>query len=145
MTDPTPTRPRRDRETGREERMEILRLLEAGDVTADEAGMLLDALDIGKSAGVPGGAEPDEPTRPIAGNGGTARGLIRIRVTEGEQARGNLAVPFALIEAGLGIAEQFVPEYLVDAKTIREAIKSGSRGPILEVNDGAQRVEIVVE
>ena len=122
----------------REERLEILRLLEAGTITADEAATLLDALD---RAGL-----PPANSGPAAVRGAEAR-LVRIRVTESTTGRAvvNLAFPLGLIKSGLDIAGQFVPEYLPKVDAIRESVTSGFRGPLVDVDDGGQRVEIIAE
>ena len=122
----------------REERLEILRLLEAGTITADEAATLLDALDRASL--------PPANSGPAAVRGAEAR-LVRIRVTESTTGRAvvNLAFPLGLIKSGLDIAGQFVPEYLPKVDAIRESVTSGFRGPLVDVDDGGQRVEIIAE
>ena len=122
----------------REERLEILRLLEAGTITADEAATLLDALDRA--------ALPPANSGPAAVRGAEAR-LVRIRVTESTTGRAvvNLAFPLGLIKSGLDIAGQFVPEYMPKVDAIRESVSSGFRGPLVDVDDGGQRVEIIAE
>ena len=126
------------REQLREERLEILRLLEAGTITADEAATLLEALD--RAAGPP--ANSGSATLRSA----EAR-LVRIRVTESTTGRSvvNLAFPLGLIKSGLDIAGQFVPEYLPKMDAIRESVTAGFRGPLVDVDDGGQRVEIIAE
>ena len=122
----------------REERLEILRLLEAGTITADEAATLLDALDRA--------ALPPPNSGPASSRSDEAR-LVRIRVTESTTGRAvvNLAFPLGLIKAGLDIAGQFVPEYLPKMDAIRESVTTGFRGPLVDVDDGGQRVEIIAE
>jgi hypothetical protein len=122
----------------REERLEILQLLEAGTITVDEAATLLDALDRA--------ALPPVNSGPAAVRGAEAR-LVRIRVTESTTGRAvvNLAFPLGLIKSGLDIAGQFVPEYLPKVDAIRESVTSGFRGPLVDVDDGGQRVEIIAE
>jgi hypothetical protein len=122
----------------REERLEILQLLEAGTITVDEAATLLDALDRA--------ALPPANSGPAAVRGAEAR-LVRIRVTESTTGRAvvNLAFPLGLIKSGLDIAGQFVPEYLPKVDAIRESVTSGFRGPLVDVDDGGQRVEIIAE
>ena len=122
----------------REERLEILRLLEAGTVTIDEAATLLDALDRA--------ASPPANGRTAAQRNIEAQ-LVRIRVTDSANGKAmvNLACPLGLINSGLDIAGQFVPEYLPKVEAIRESVKAGFRGSLLDVDDGGQRVEIIVE
>jgi hypothetical protein len=125
------------RDQMREERLEILCLLEAGSITADEAATLLDALD--------------RAALPPAISGSAARSaearLVRIRVTDSTTGRAvvNLAFPLGLIKSGLDIAGQFVPEYLPKVDAIRESVSAGFRGPLVDIDDGGQRVEIIAE
>lgn len=137
MAESAPSRSSRP-EAVREDRLEVLRLLEAGTVTADEAATLLDALDRS--------FPPPEEPRPAL-HGGRGEGVVRIRITESgsERAMTNLAFPLGLIESGLKIAGQFVPDYLPKADAIRESVKTGFRGALVDIDDGGQRVEIVVE
>jgi hypothetical protein len=122
----------------REERLEILRLLEAGTITADEAATLLDALDRA--------VVPPPQNGPASLRNAEAR-LVRIRVTDSTTGRAvvNLAFPLGLIKSGLDIAGQFVPEYLPKVDAIRESVTAGFRGPLVDVDDGGQRVEIIAE
>ena len=122
----------------REERLEILLLLEAGTITADEAATLLDALDR---------AAPPLPNNGPASLRSAEARLVRIRVTESTTGRAvvNLAFPLGLIKSGLDIAGQFVPEYLPKVDAIREAVTTGFRGSLVDVDDDEQRVEIIVE
>ena len=126
------------RDLMREERLEILRLLEAGTITADEAATLLEALDRAALPPPNGGS--------AAARSAEAR-LVRIRVTESTTGRVvvNLAFPLGLIKSGLDIASQFVPEYLPKVDAIRESVTAGFRGPLVDVDDGGQRVEIIAE
>jgi hypothetical protein len=126
------------RDQMREERLEILRMFEAGAITVDEAATLLEALD---RAGI----------SPVASESTAPRGAesrqIRIRVTDSETTKAmvNLAFPLGLLKSGLDIAGQFVPEYLPKAEAIRESISAGFRGSLVDVDDGGRRVEIIVE
>src|SRR5215213_971760 len=72
MVEPVPLRSSQ-RDQMREERLEILHLLEAGTITADEAATLLEALDRATL--------PPPTSGPPAARNAEAR-LVRIRVTE---------------------------------------------------------------
>ena len=139
MTDLVPVRPTR-RDPMREERLEILRLLEGGAVSADEAATLLDALDRADRQLPPAVADNPPP------GGGRAR-QVRIRITEGDRERPtvNLAFPLGLVDAGLKIARKFAPDVLPNAEDIRESVTTGFRGHLLDVDEGGERVEIIVE
>lgn len=135
--DTATTRMRSD--TGMDERLEILQLVESGVVTAEEAATLLDALDRP--------AAPGRESRTEVGDGRRGGGLFRIRITEAGSPKPtvNIALPLKLIDAGLSIAGQYVPEYLPKASELREAVLSGMRGTILDIQDAEDRVEILVE
>jgi hypothetical protein len=137
MVEPVPLRPSQ-RDQVREERLEVLRLLEAGAITADEAATLLEALDRATL--------PPPSNGPAAPRSAEAR-LVRIRVTDSETGKAtvNLAFPLGLIKTGLDIAGQFVPDYLPEEKAIRESLTGGFRGALVDIDDGGQRVEIIAE
>lgn len=126
------------RDQMREERLEILGMLEDGGISVEEAATLLEALD--------------RAAEPPVGNGAAAprhaEGRhVRIRVTDRSAGKAlvNLAFPVGLVGSGLDIASQFVPEYLPTVEAIRESVGAGFRGSLLDVDDGGQRVEIIVE
>lgn len=125
------------RDQMREERLEILGMLEAGGISVEEAATLLEALDRAAEPPVGNGAAP----RPAEGR------QVRIRVTDRSAGKAlvNLAFPVGLVGSGLDIASQFVPEYLPTVEAIRESVGAGFRGSLLDVDDGGQRVEIIVE
>jgi hypothetical protein len=136
MNDTTPIRGGQSRrDQAEDERLEILRMVESGTITADEAARLLDALGDAERAA------PAPPPRPGRGR------QVRIRVSDSAtgKAKVNLVLPIGLIDAGLGIAQRFAPERFVDSATIREALSSGVSGPLLDVDDKGERVEIIVE
>lgn len=126
------------RDQMREERLEMLGMLEAGGISVEEAATLLDALD--RAAEPPAGNAAAAPRH--------AEGRqVRIRVTDRSDGKAlvNLAFPVGLVGSGLDIAGQFVPEYLPTVEAIRESVGAGIRGSLLDVDDGGQRVEIIVE
>lgn len=145
-----PTEPVRARRSGgagsggdatRDERLEVLRLLESGAITADETAALLDALD--RSERADRGGERGEPA-PRAFGGDAKR--LRLRVSDASgKAKVNLVLPMGLLDAGLGIARRFAPDQTADATAMRDALREGFRGPLLDVDDNGERVEIVVE
>jgi hypothetical protein len=139
MNDTTPIRSanaRRDQSS--DERLEILQLLQDGAVTAEEAARLLDAL--GETDRAPQRGTAPEPA---IGHGRH----VRIRVTDHKSGKSqvNLVLPFRLVDIGLSIAQRFAPERLGDTSAIREMLYSGTRGPLVEVDNEGAHVEISVE
>jgi hypothetical protein len=134
-----------------EERLEILRLVENQTVTAEEAGRLLEALDRSDRRGqsqamtAPFTPFPSPPGPP--GPPGPAVGSVRIRITDTStgKAKINLVLPSRLVESGIKLAKRIAPDHMLDSREIRRSIEEGYWGPLLDVTDDNQRVEIIVE
>jgi hypothetical protein len=121
-----------------EDRIEILKMVESGTITAAEASTLLDALDEADQSIVP----PESPAR----RKGTVS-HVRIRITDVKSGRSNVNVvlPIGLLDMGLGVVRRFVPNADNNMGVIRDALSSGNLGPIVSVEDDGERVEIIAE
>ena len=124
-----------------EERMRVLKLIEDGKISAEEGARLLAAL--GKS---------DKRARRQRGTAdGRAEGegrWLRLRVsdTRSGKTRVNMTIPLGLVNMGLAVGARFVPDVAgLDVEAIRNALRSGLHGKILEVRDDDELVEIYVE
>ena len=122
-----------------EERMQILKMIEEGKVTAEEGAKLLAALSAGSKTDV---------TRREAGVGSAKQ--FRVRVTDLTTGRNkvNVNIPMSLVNVGLKMGARFAPEVEgINFDEVMAAIKSGSQGKIVDVVDdeGGERVEIYVE
>jgi len=120
-----------------EERMQILKMIENGTITADEGAKLLAALDAGAAKGA--------QSTP----GGQAR-WMRIRVTDMNTGRTkvNVNLPMGLVNFGVKMGARFAPEMEdIDLDEIIQAIKEGAQGKIVEVEDEEdnERVQIYIE
>ena len=124
----------------------VLRLVAEGRLTAEEAGPILDALDLRTADPAPGSASG----RPHTSSGpGDARPdddapakALRVEVREGGRTVINLRVPLSLGRAAIsqvpGISE-------ATSARIREAIAAGVKGPIVEVDDDGDTVRVSLE
>jgi hypothetical protein len=120
-----------------EERMQILKMIEAGTITAEEGAKLLAALEES--------AEKSEG----ATSGGKAR-WMRIRVTDLKTGRAkvNVNLPMGLVNFGMKMGARFAPEMEnLDLNEIMQAIKEGAQGKVVEVedDDDNERVQIYIE
>ena len=128
----------------KEERMQILSLLEEGKISAAEAARLLDAVR-------------EAPAAPAARPDGGGSGRLHIQVTDSATGaqRVHLTLPAALAKfaARLAAKEEIAAE-LADAgisaddlERVQEAIASGTVGTVLEVADGDRgyRVDIWID
>jgi hypothetical protein len=131
----------------REERNRILRMVEAGEVTAGEAAQLLDAL---------AEAEPErererERERSIDRSRVRSR-TLRIRVSslnpKQQRVQVSTTIPLSLIRISLRLGARLIPQLSNSAlEDLLRAIESGASGRVLDVQDleEGQRVEIFAE
>lgn len=131
-----------------EERLEILRLVENQTVTAEEAGRLLEALDRSdRSYAASQATAPTAMFVPAAPAPPMPQRSVRIRITNIASGKPqiNLVLPYRLVDSGIKLAKRFAPEHLLDSRDIRRSIDEGFSGPLLDMVDGEQRIEIIVE
>ncbi len=117
-----------------QERMQILKMLEEGTVTAAEAAELLSAVD-----------KTGRPS-PESFHGRWMRVVVSDQGTGKEKVR--VTVPLGLVEVALRLGARFVPSSVpLDPQEVLEAIRSGEPGKIIEVEDleHGERVEIYVD
>ncbi|CAN5667212.1 hypothetical protein BH23CHL7_BH23CHL7_12950 [soil metagenome] len=117
----------------------ILRLVEEGALTPDEADQILAALD-SEPAGQPLSAQPAGPQSGTAG--GPARHL-RIEITDNGRKVVNLRVPINIASFAAGIVPGLSD---TDAERIRQSVHAGVRGALVDItSDDGSRVLIVSE
>ncbi len=124
-----------------EERMRVLKLIEDGKISADEGARLLAALD-------KNGKRARRRRRAKAPAGEEEGRWLRLRVsdTKSGKTRVNMSIPLGLVNMGLAVGARFVPDVAeLDVEEIRNALRSGLQGKILEVHDEDELVEIFVE
>lgn len=129
-----------------EERMQILKMVEEGKVSAEDGAKLLAALS--SANGGSGGAQTSAAYANIRSGSGAK--WLRIRVTDAGTGRQkvNVNLPIALVSVGTKIAARFAPEAeSLEINQIVEAIKAGAQGKIIDVMDDedGEHVEIYVE
>ncbi len=116
-----------------EERMQILKMIEEGKISAEEGAKLLQALSAAKSEKRKSAG--DEPR------------WFRVRVTNLDTGKDkvNLNFPMGLVNVGFKLGARFAPD--VNFEEIMAAIKSGAQGKIVDVVDeeDGERVEIFIE
>ena len=119
-----------------EERLRILKLIESGQVSAEEGGQLIEAL-----------AANQERDRPRAA---AQPRVLRVRVTDVSSRRQkiNVTIPVSLVGIGLKLGAKLARRMeSANADQIMRAIEGGSLGRIFEMQDldEGERVEIFVE
>jgi hypothetical protein len=117
-----------------EERLQILKMIEGGQITAEEAAKLLSALE-----------EPSEGEKRREGQ----PRWFRIRVTDLKTGKRkvNMYFPFKLLDVAARMGAKFATPAGLNIEEMVRTIKEGAKGKIVDVEDdqGAERVEIYVE
>ncbi|MEI8307095.1 MAG: hypothetical protein WCF99_08505 [Chloroflexales bacterium] len=115
------------------ERNRILKMIESGQVSADEAAHLLDAI----------GPAPRPADRQRSR-------LVRVRVTNLHTGRqtANVTIPVSLVNVGLRLGARLAPHLSgSDVEALIHGIEGGASGRLLEWQDleEGERVELIVE
>lgn len=121
-----------------EERMKILKMVETGQISAEEGAKLLAALSSSSRPKAPSVAAADQPK------------WFRVRVMDLSSGRSkvNVNIPMGLVNVGIKMGARFAPEVEgLDFDEIMEAIRSGAQGKILDMvnEEDGERVEIFIE
>jgi len=125
-----------------EEKMMILKMLEEGKISADEADELLESVENGGK---------EEQRKAEGEEASEKKGkFFRIKVTdtETEKTRANIRIPLSILGIGRKLGVKFAPEFgNLDQEQITEAINSGQMGRLLDVYDeeDGEHVEIFIE
>ena len=117
------------------ERLQILNMVEAGTITPEEAARLLEALD--RSDRKRAQAQP----RMIGPRN------IRIRVVGAKSNRTDVDVtlPLGLVNTIVAMANRFAPGRIPDLTELQNQIDHGFIGPLVDIENGEDRVQILVE
>lgn len=115
------------------ERLQILKMLEQGQITIQEAAELLSAVE-----------------KPQTGPGSTRGRWMRVRVVETTSGRDkvNVTVPLGLVDVALRLGARLVPKTSkFDPQHVLEAIHDGDKGMVMKYEDfeAGERVEIYVD
>src|SRR5512136_272839 len=124
-----------------EERMQILKMIEAKQITAEEGAKLLGAL-----------GEKDKGDSPAPKPSPSTSGKwFRVRVTDLKTGRRkvNVNIPLSLVDVGMKMGAKFAPAGVegLDMNQIIAAIKGGGEGKVVDVEDeeDGEHVEVFIE
>jgi hypothetical protein len=124
-----------------EEKMMILKMLQDGKISADEAAKLLESLESGSKKD--GKKQPEEPRK---GEGK----FFRVSITDipTGKMRANIRMPLSVMGIGMKFGAHFAPQIDgVDSNQLMDAIRNGQVGKIIDVydDDDGEHVEIFIE
>ena len=128
--------------TTKEERLKVLKMIQSGQVTADEGARLLESLRTQERDD-----SHSQEERQSAAKSKRMR-MLRIRVTDLETGaqKVDMRLPWGLVNAGINLGARFARDE-IEMEGFVEAVQAGTEGKIMEVIDeeDAERVEIFVE
>lgn len=118
-----------------DERMRILRLIESGQISAEEGDRLINALD---TAGSRARTRTDTPR------------LLRVRVTDLDSKRRkvNVTIPVSLINTAIELGARLTPNNETSIiEQVMHAIARGTTGRVVDLHDleASEQIEIFVE
>lgn len=122
-----------------QERLQILKMIEQGKISASEGSGLLRALEH---------SERSKPAEPL--KGASVPRWFRVRVTDVKSGRNkvNVNIQLGLVNIGMKMGARFVPDLEgVTYEQVREAIESGRSGKVFDFvdNDTGEQIEIFME
>ncbi len=121
-----------------EERMRILKMVEEGQISAEEGAKLLAALS--------GSSRRQQPSATTASQAKWFR--VRVMDLNSGRSKVNVNIPMSLVNVGIKMGARFAPEVEgLDFDELMEAIRSGAQGKIVDIVDeeDGERVEIFIE
>ena len=125
-----------------EEKMMILKMLQEGKISADEAAKLLESLDSGTKQS----EDKTHSKGPHKGEGKFFRVSITDTVTG--RTRANIRLPLSVMGIGMKFGAHFAPQIEgVESEQLMDAIRDGQVGKIIDVfdDDDGEHVEIYIE
>ncbi len=125
------------------EKMQILKMIEDGKITAEEGMKLMGAIESDQN-------QTDVAVIESAAASGASPRRLRVRVEKNGKETVNIKIPLSLVNVGLKIGKKFSPELQesmgnIDMDEIVRMIQEGAEGRLVEVDDGDEHVEIFVE
>ena len=121
-----------------EERMKILQMIQDGKISAEDGAKLLAALTQGK----------EKRARSFQRSPDSRYMRVRVTDTFSGKTKVSVNLPLGLVDAGLNIAANFMPDMgEVTVDDIGAAIKDGMTGKIVDVYDeeDGEHIEVFIE
>lgn len=132
--------------TAMEERLKVLKMVQDGKITPDDAAQILDALDVTSPA-----TEKQVANSQAAVNSSSSARWFRIKITDTDTGRPrvNVRMPITVVKAGLKMGMRFSSPDIngLNADQLSQFIDSGAIGQIVDVMDDedGEHVEIFIE
>ena len=130
-----------------EERIQVLKMVQEGKISAEDAAQLLEEMD-----GVEKSSTPNTEQAQVTDSMALGRKprWLRVRVTDTNSGRPrvNVRLPMSMVSLGLKMGTRFAPEIEgLQTEELMKIIESGEVGQIVDVmdEDGSEHVEVFLE
>ncbi|MBO3444348.1 hypothetical protein [Clostridium sp. CCUG 7971] len=132
-----------------EDKKRILKMVEEGKITAEEAIKLLEVLDSNEKCDTVAKAEifENDDFFDIKNDGQKGKILfVRVKSEDGSKVKVNIPLEFIKIMGGLGnMYNDKFEKYNIDIAKLMDAIDNGFVGRIVEVEDGNDKVIVEIK
>ncbi|SFJ07508.1 hypothetical protein SAMN02910355_0892 [Terrisporobacter glycolicus] len=132
-----------------EDKKRILKMVEEGKITAEEAIKLLDVLDSNEKCDIVVKEEVIEDDDFFDINNDGKRGkmlFVRVKSKDGSKVKVNIPLEFIKIMDGIGsMYSNELEKYNIDIAKLMDAIDNGFVGRIVEVEDGNDKVIVEIQ
>ena len=123
----------------------ILRLVADGHLRAEDAAPIIEVLQRATGSGATGDSGPaaGKPAQPAGESSDRPGGRrLRVEVIEAGHQVVNLRIPLGLASLAVDRVPGLPGQY---RESIREAVRTGMTGPIVDVGDDEDRVRVILE
>lgn len=123
------------------ERLKVLKMVQEGKISADEAVQLLETLD-------KAGSKPTNPAEEDANKYAGKYLLVKVTDLKTGRKKVNVRLPLGMVNTGLKMGVKFAPQMKdMDPEELMKAIQSGGTGQIVDVEDeeDGEHVEVFIE
>lgn len=132
-----------------EDKKRILKMVEEGKITAEEAIKLLDVLDSNEKCDIVVKEEviKDDDFFDIKNDGKKGKMLfVRVKSQDGSKVKVNIPLEFIKIMGGIGsMYSSELEKYNIDIAKLMDAIDNGFVGRIVEVENGDDKVIVEIQ
>src|SRR5688500_8127788 len=129
-----------------EERLQVLRLVESGQVTPEQAAELLRALGPSQQPAVPSPHQLAAPSIAAGPHQADGPQWLRVRVTDQNgRSSADFKLPLSIVRVGLSIGGRWLPQLrMLDPSWVIETLRERSGRPVVTFKDSADGDRVVI-
>ncbi len=131
-----------------DERLKVLKMVQENKLTAEEAALLLQALDESSADEAAPARPPVKPVGPGAASRPGRSFRVRVTDTDSGKTRVNIHMPVSMVNAGMKMGMRFSPEVQgLDMDALQTFLQAGEVGKLVDIYDDedGEHVEVFIE